>query len=407
MEEYRALQRNIRIKTSLTSVFFGLFVFTCLVKLFIFYTFIIPSDSMFTVVFTGLMAVFSFISLIGIFAYLPFWIKVCWILFLSCLSISCIIHFNGIEYICNTISFLGVLTVLPYVKLKRNVIKSITGLLFLYGVIIIIFNADFGIVSLIEMNTNTVSVTLFIMQFCLFAFAVHNRGYRKILLYILALLCVGFQLRFGGRSSLLGTVLLFGYMIFRRYFNCIKRKTVRNLVIFICVFSVVFVYFYSVILFNIIGHGNVFVLGKDIFTGRQKIWTKCFECLKGNLLFGIGNSLITYMGEGTNLHNQILGYMSLYGLPSAILYVLLISGATEKLYSRSRNNFIVAFIIVLLVLCYFETALYSILVMHITMAMIILYYLDKNHKSVVKKQSKSALRYPVLVHGNGDIQTGI
>ena len=258
-------------------------------------------------------------------------------------------------------------------------VSLMTACLFLYCALIILFANRFedSSSSLINLNTNTSSVTVLVFEFCLCAIASLSKKAKKVTCYLLAFVCVIFQFMFDGRSSLIGTVVLFCYLICRKFFNNWRIKSVRNVVVCICVFSVLFAYLYSNVLFEILGHGNFYFLGKDLFTGRQLIWAEAFKCLRGHWLFGIGNSLETYMGEGTNLHNQILGYLTLYGVPIAIIYIILLSNAVMKVYRPTKRNYAVAFIIAMLILCYFETALYSLVVMQITISMISIYYSDR------------------------------
>ncbi len=379
MENYKVLKSNIKVNSPILNIFVGFFIIVCLTKLFLFYTFFDSSENRMQLIFTVLMAMCSFLSVVSVYRRLSSILKICWFLILLLFLVSCLIHFNGLEYICNTVSFLGILTVLPYTKLKQMTVSLMTACLFLYCALIILFANRFedSSSSLINLNTNTSSVTVLVFEFCLCAIASLSKKAKKVTCYLLAFVCVIFQFMFDGRSSLIGTVVLFCYLICRKFFNNWRIKSVRNVVVCICVFSVLFAYLYSNVLFEILGHGNFYFLGKDLFTGRQLIWAEAFKCLRGHWLFGIGNSLETYMGEGTNLHNQILGYLTLYGVPIAIIYIILLSNAVMKVYRPTKRNYAVAFIIAMLILCYFETALYSLVVMQITISMISIYYSDR------------------------------
>ena len=379
MENYKVLKSNIKVNSPILNIFVGFFIIVCLTKLFLFYTFFDSSENRMQLIFTVLMAMCSFLSVVSVYRRLSSILKICWFLILLLFLVSCLIHFNGLEYICNTVSFLGILTVLPYTKLKQMKVSLKTACLFLYCALIILFANRFedSSSSLINLNTNTSSVTVLVFEFCLCAIASLSKKAKKVTCYLLAFVCVIFQFMFDGRSSLIGTVVLFCYLICRKFFNNWRIKSVRNVVVCICVFSVLFAYLYSNVLFEILGHGNFYFLGKDLFTGRQLIWAEAFKCLRGHWLFGIGNSLETYMGEGTNLHNQILGYLTLYGVPIAIIYIILLSNAVMKVYRPTKRNYAVAFIIAMLILCYFETALYSLVVMQITISMISIYYSDR------------------------------
>lgn len=379
MENYKVLKSNIKLNSPTLNILVGFFIFVCLTKLFLFYTFVDSSENPIQLIFTALMAVLSFLSVVSVYRQLSSVLKISWFLIVLLFFVSCLIHFNGLEYICNTVSFLGILTVLPYTRFKQNTISLITICLFFYCCLIILFANRFedSSSSLINLNTNTSSITMLVFEFCLCAIASTCKTTKKAACYALAFAGVAFQFMFDGRSSLIGTAVLIFYILFRKYFNNWRIKSVRNLVVFICVFSAFFAYFYSTVLFEILGHGNVYFFGKDLFTGRQHIWAEAFKSLQENWLFGIGNSLETYMGEGTNLHNQILGYLSLYGVPITVVYIILLANAIAKVYRTNKSNYLIAFLIAILILCYFETALYSLVVMQITVAMIIIYYYDR------------------------------
>ena len=132
MENYKVLKSNIKLNSPTLNILVGFFIFVCLTKLFLFYTFVDSSENPMQLIFTAMMAVLSFLSVVSVYRQLSSVLKISWILIVLLFFVSCLIHFNGLEYICNTVSFLGILTVLPYTRFKQNTISLITTCLFLY-----------------------------------------------------------------------------------------------------------------------------------------------------------------------------------------------------------------------------------------------------------------------------------
>lgn len=315
-------------------------------------------------------------------------IKVAWALLLLFLLLSYFTHFSGTEYILNTLIFLGILTVLPYAQLESKFVKICFYIFVLYCVLVMAFAPKFesdATTALIQLNTNGSGFVLVLLEFCLLSAMTNAKSYKKPLFVIATLLVIFFQFLFAGRSSLIGTSLLIIYTIFRKRFNNIKSGAIKFFVFFICIFAVIFAYLYAVVLFDMIGHGNVYILGKDIFTGRQIIWSDAFEQLQGHWIFGIGNTLASVAVNNdtsgvTNLHNQMMGYLTCFGIIVFLLYAILISLLISKLFRCNEKKFAVAFAIILLVMSYFDTILYSSANMaYIPIVITILYLYDKRH----------------------------
>ena len=61
--------------------------------------------------------------------------------------------------------------------------------------------------------------------------------------------------------------------------------------------------------------------------------------------------------NGTNLHNQMMGYLVTFGILVVIPMVILMGNLLKEL--KKDNILVVAFILILLVVCFFETSIYS------------------------------------------------
>ena len=287
-----------------------------------------------------------------------------WIVLLAVSGGVFLIHRSGLEYIANTVIFLGTLTILPKIKISERLSRLFLGLFSLYTILLLAFaNREMEDTStILWMNTNG-SAFLCLMLGILFL--IFSEGFQekklRILCYALSALCLFGQLQFGGRSSLIGAVLYTLYFIFRNKADKLPRKWLIGLFLALCVGAVLFAYFYAVILYKWVGD-DFRILGKGLFTGRQVIWGTAFEELKSNWLIGIGNTLDSpfivngHLGAD-NAHNQILGYWACFGIVVAVLYVALFAVLTTRLKTKRKRT--IAFILMLIIQSYFDTVLYS------------------------------------------------
>lgn len=287
-------------------------------------------------------------------------LKVLWLGILFIFSIVFLIHKSGFEYICNTITVLGVLTVLPKVNIKKQFLYFYIIVFTVYSVLIALFAPKLGSApsTIIHVNTNGSSYVMFYLFYIMLVFA--SKSKYKIIPSLVCVLAVGFQFLFGGRSVLIGTAVILIYVLFRKNFDKLRKKTVRNLSFFICILGIAFAYFYAIVLYNKVGYGTIKIFGKDIFTGRHIIWQAAFDCLQGHFLFGIGNTLTAGNYPGVvNVHNQMLGFLTCFGSITTILIILLIGFLIAEFFKRKQTNFCVAFVMTVIIMSYFETIFYA------------------------------------------------
>ena len=330
---------------------------------------------------SGGMSVFVLLLLFFLLPDLNDGLFFLWLGFLLALDISYVTHFTGLEYICNTIIFLGTLTLLPHIRLKENTVKLFSVLFLFYSFLIVLFaNRGYSQKALIELNPNTSSFICFLSIVLLLVWGSKSQNPVKTVCYILAGVWLLFQIPFMGRSSLLGVALFFGYFVLRKFFNKTPPKAAKWIMIILSIFAVVFAYLYAKPLFQWIGKGKLILFGKDLFTGRQVIWEGAFDRLKDSWLFGIGNTLdteiiVSTQAESDNLHNQIMGYLTCFGVFVAVMYIVVLAALTMRVYRCGKMTG--AFIIALLVLSYFETILYSTGTMIcLPIILILIYHLD-------------------------------
>ena len=335
----------------------------------IFFTYVIPLiNSQTGIIITALTSIIAVAGLFLLFAYLKDIIKLVWFLFVFFILLSYVNHFTGMEYICNTLTLLSLITILPYYKFDIVYIKLVFFAFSIFVLTILLFAPRFENDSdtKIKFNTNGSGFVLFTFEAIMAACAGrYKKGLViKYVCYILIIVAIAFQFQFAGRSSLIGSGLLMVYLIFSKLFDKAKPRQVFWFSIFLCVFAIIFAYLYAIVLFEKIGKGNLIIFGKDIFTGRQEIWADAFKQLNGHWLFGIGNTLdsvpiLDDTSGVTNLHNQMMGYLTCFGLSTFVAVSVLISLLLEKISKIFTRKYIIAYLLILILMSYFDTILYS------------------------------------------------
>lgn len=390
MRPTRTVKETIFLNSLLTVL-----IYICIADIFLYGAIFLENSSL-QLMLIGIKAMLSLIGVVLVFGNLNSIIKVGWCALLILFFIPYVIHLSGLEYFCNTISFLGILTILPYVAIRKRTIKILLAFWFLYMVFMVVFTKSSRnfVNNHWFINPNLSSIMIFLTIFVVFCFIKVKYHKFKLRIVLLMIALTILQLTYKGRSALIGTFLVFVNMLFPKLERKLNARKCCRLTFFIHTLSVCFVAFYSITLFKIIGKGNLYIMGKDIFTGRQMIWQDAFSQLSGNWLFGIGNrlrSMKIYGNLFTNLHNQSMGYLVTFGLLAFISYVLLLSSLIKNLYKK--NYVLVAiFILILSLMAYFETLLYSSdNIRYILPILVVIGYFDKKNKRSSKVEEGYSL----------------
>ena len=312
----------------------------------------------------------SSLAVCCVLAVIPFRIKSVYVLSLCCFVISYFSHNSGLTYLLNTFITINLLLLFSYVHPPKLLWKSIFVVLTLIVVLVILFaplfnqpDSDTG--KFLNLNTNTSGYILFVFFFITIFYASEFKlgSVKECIFGVVAIGTFVAQLRYGGRSSMLGDVLVLLCIILKKYIENMSPQKIKKMIFALSVFSIVFTYLYAVLLFNAVGNDNWYFMGKDIFTGRQVIWNDAFDQLNGHLFLGIGNRLRSMAINGdtsgfTNVHNQMLGYVVTFGFVGFIPFLFLFSDVSS-LYGN-RSAMMVSFILVLSVMAYFDTIIYSV-----------------------------------------------
>ena len=312
--------------------------------------------------------------------------KILWIALEVSLFVSVMTHFSAIEYICNTAILFSALTTLPKVQWKGLYTEILFGVFSLYVLLVLIFvNRTLEDTnSFIYLNPNTVCFLIVVYQFILVAQARKQKNIvLKITFYLVTLATGFFQWQFGGRSSLIGKAVLVAYCVLQKFFDKFSRRKIKWLSVFLSLCSILFVVFYTFVLYPMLGD-DTDLLGKDIFTNREVIWSDAFNALRGKWLFGIGQNLMSVSINGvdgpTNLHNVMMGYLTHFGVFSTLLYALLLGVLTAQV-GKTKRKTTVAFLIAMTVMGYFDTVLFSTVnVIYLPIALTLIYNFDNQEE---------------------------
>ncbi|MBQ2769164.1 MAG: glycosyltransferase [Clostridia bacterium] len=302
---------------------------------------------------------------------------------------------TAMEYIRNTLFFLGTLAILPYIKLDKKVIWIFLTAYVLHFLILAIFARrswqDTDAV-IYRINENITSYVCFFAGALLLGFGSIVKNWKlRLVVYLLAIACMGTLLLFGGRTSMIAAICFGGYFILKGLFSKLKMRTIEIFVAVVFVFGIAVAYFYAEILYDWMGAEGLKFFGKDIFTGRQRVWSDAFSQLKGNVLFGLGYDFVTEYNQqgvvktGINLHSQPMGYLVTFGIFAFLFYTLLLARLTVKTGAGKRMT--VGFLIAAIISSYFEPCLFSThIIIYQPIVLVLLYQFDAN---AAKKRRKT------------------
>ncbi len=314
--------------------------------------------------------------------------------FIFIILFSAVVKMSGLEDMCKIITFLSVLMMSTKFKINTRTLKYIYLLFIILGVLIFLF-APHGDLSILiqskskflqKVNPNTSAFYMLMMTLVNVVFVIYSNGLKRILYVILACLSTVGILIFESRNCLLCLIVALAFMLLFRF---IKGNKKTRFVALICVGAILFAYLYSITLYNAVGGtGQVTIFGKDLFTGRQKIWQSAFSRLEGHYLFGIGNTLAEGSENGVstyNVHNQFLSILTVYGLPTVIAFILCFTKFTNALANEKTQYYIMLSISICIVLgCYFESyfQMFRSLVCELMIFILVIGIFEKGDKNV-------------------------
>lgn len=284
--------------------------------------------------------------------------------------VSYLFHMSGFEYLINIIAITSIIILLPKLDCNKKSFKVLPIIYFIYVILVMAFAPKHSgvvsnsVVSFKNMNPNISSILLMVFTVYLLKLLSETESkHKKITLIALIILSFYFQIDFSSRIAIIGSVFAVIYYLFRKKLNRIKSNKITVFVLIVFLFSPIFCYFYSVTLFDFIGKGNLIIMGKDIFTGRQVIWSEAFLFIENDLFLGVGNVFKStfYPNEvtATNLHNQMMGCLVCFGVVNMILFAFSYSVGVGVIWKTQGFQFSATLLLILTIISYTETVFYS------------------------------------------------
>lgn len=262
--------------------------------------------------------------------------------------------------------------------------KKVIFCLFSLSILLILFNGStVGNIREGKFNPNTCGFLL-TMLFCVCVPRFIDKKKKSIILIMF--LCVGLQFVFDSRTALFGLLLYaFVCLILKASKRTFKHQSVFWMILVFSMLGLVAAYIYSEILFPLIGHGKIYIFGKDLFTGRQTIWGNAFHSIRENFWFGVGSHLNESLYEqGYNeaimeAHNQPIGVFSAFGFLPFLLFYIVLASFTSSFYQNDHTcslRYPAIFLFVVTIMSYFEVYYFSIFTW---IAILITYVLIVSH----------------------------
>ena len=223
-----------------------------------------------------------------------------------------------------------------------------------------------------RLNPNTIAIYLFFAY--VFASQLisyyRDRETRICFQLMLFVVMIALVLKTGARTTL-GAFLIYSACLLSKVFaagkksrgvvkaSAKKTEHYKKVSFFaICLVATFLFAFVYCALSKIIGV-EVKILGKNLFTGRQAVWTDAFDKIKDNLLWGYSNKYVfNFAGmEYTNAHNSLISILFMFGVVPACLTVALMVWAYSNVTSERFNRFACVAIYCCLIIMTFETLL--------------------------------------------------
>ena len=207
-------------------------------------------------------------------------------LLMACIAFNSISFSVNIRKYVSLITFIGILLVI----LTAKSISSTNGWLVVYDV-----NGN-----LINNNTLGIYTVAFCFNFLIWNDLRKGKKFKKLFAAVICVISFVFAYITGCRSAMLVLLLYFvGYLLIKKPLsNRLFKVIIISVLCASLAFTVIYIGLYMI-------WPNAIVLGKSIFSGRQKIWLEVFEQIKISPLFGMGTEFAS--GGHESVHNMLLG----------------------------------------------------------------------------------------------------
>lgn len=245
-----------------------------------------------------------------------------------------------------------------YTYIIRKIISA-SSIVLLWLMFIISFNyaEDYYGYTATHMNPNTIG--MFLMLSYMIYIVMHiDRGrlLEKVLKILYAGIALFGMLNCSSRGAMLAFVFFLGSFLIPQGLLNARLVRLLTIVLLVCGTIIPFVY---VFLYK--SGINIVIMGKSLFTGRERLWMNMFEFLGDswkNWLFGLGSKIELWEYD-LNTHNNyfnviinfgIIGYVLYYGFLLSRVYFV-----SKYISNISIKRALMMFIAVVFVLGFTET----------------------------------------------------
>lgn len=317
--------------------------------------------------------------------------------FLFFIALSYVVNFSGGSMIIGPLAILSGIYVFNLNPLHDEE-KKVIFCLFSLSILLILFNGStMENIREGKFNPNTCGFLL-TMLFCVCV--PRYIATRKKSIILIMFFCIGLQFVFDSRTALLGLLLYaFVCLILKASKRTFKHQTVFWVILIFSMLGLVAAYIYSEILFPLIGHGKIYIFGKDLFTGRQTIWGNAFHSIKENFWFGVGSHLNESLYEQgyyeaiMEAHNQPIGVFSTFGFLPFLLFYIVLARFVSSFYQNDYTcslRYPAIFLFVVTIMSYFEVYYFSIFTW---IAILIAYVLIVSHSKKCSEEKHGIYIY--------------
>ena len=186
----------------------------------------------------------------------------------------------------------------------------------------------------------------------------------------LSAICLALQFVYDSRTSFFGClVVALLFVVLRANKKTFKRKSAFRLIFLVSVLGVLVAYIYSGPLYSRFGAENIRILNKNLFSGREVIWSFTFDSIRENFFFGVGSKLnedklnAGYYELIMNAHNQPLAVLASFGIFVFIVFYVLYSSVLSTVYKKNRmflyNRMPAVYILTMSFMSYFDIYLFA------------------------------------------------
>lgn len=188
-----------------------------------------------------------------------------------------------------------------------------------------------------QLNPNGVAILIYAFGGILISIICDNVNKKKLrwAISIVTFICIGLLIYNTEARTSLGAWVIFAVLNLcgTKYINIKKKKNqpydnafTVGMILAITV-SILLVVGY-VYLSTVLPH-DIKILGKSLFTGRQRIWLEAFSNYAHNFFFGMGDDFV-YCNVYVTPHNGFLALMCYYSIIALIAFIVLMVSSFKK-----------------------------------------------------------------------------